>query len=337
MTRILMCGWEIGSTRAYDGTNTGVATPTTTNPRTGTYCQYLLATQNVSWVLPAVYSELYFRLGARLISSAYAVANIIGFGHSSANTLNICSDNAGGLYVVRGTPGGGTLLLSDTGIFPMGDWCCLEGHIVFDGAVGVVQLKVDGVDVADASGLDTGATVWVVRPGHTSEFGAYPFNVGMIQYIDDLAINDVNGTENNSWIGRGGIYPVCVNAAGTHSEFTPSAGSNWECVDEVPPDDDTSYVESATVGHRDLYATSGLVPADGLISAVQWCGMARLAEPGIGGVRRLVRHSGVDYESADLTVDASYRAKRDILELAPDGTPWTVAKVNALEIGQKVV
>lgn len=46
-----------------------------------------------------------------------------------------------------------------------------------------------------------------------------------------------------------------VDGAGTTTQWTPKSSTNWSNVDDpnIPPDNDTTYVETATTGNLDLY------------------------------------------------------------------------------------
>jgi len=326
-----MTGVEAGSLRAF---TSYVGSPSVSSAvkRTGAYSLYIdRYDRSVTIVLNTGPSEIYIRCG--IYATVYA--------RDSAPAIYFC-DASGTVQVAIGFSIAGTLQLFhsyDTVIatgspIVFNTWYCLEARLKIDNSAGVAQVKMDGVleiDYAGDTQKSSNASIGIVQLG--GQKAAHRYFYG---YFDDIAINDTNGTENNSWIGRGGIYPAIVDGAGEYAEFTPASGNNWENVDEIPPDDDTSYVESDTLGHRDLYTIDSITPTSGTITAVQWVARAKMVEPGIGNLQRLVRHDSVDYAGADKPVDTSYRYLTDIMELAPDDTAWTVAKVNALQIGQKV-
>ena len=105
----------------------------------------------------------------------------------------------------------------------------------------------------------------------------------------------------------------------------------------MPPNDDTDYVQSDTVGHQDSYEMGDIPISGGTVQAVQWLARAKLDASGYGDFQRLLRQGGVDYNGAkDLHPDVSYKYFQEILEKAPDDTEWTEAKVNALEAGMEV-
>ena len=58
------------------------------------------------------------------------------------------------------------------------------------------------------------------------------------------------------------------NAAGGNTGLTPSAGANWECVDEETPDEDTTYVYITDADGYDTYTTD-LVAGSGTINEVR--------------------------------------------------------------------
>lgn len=338
MGRVLMTGFEAGSTGVCARIRSALGKPaiSATDPRTGAYCLDVRSTiANAAFLLPEALTELYLRVGFKLTGAAYAKVALLSLGNGTQGTLVLATDAVGTLYVIQGTLTG-TVLATVVGALPVDDWCCIEAHLVLDGAAGVAQVKVDGALLVDESAVNTGAAAWVVRLGNMHDSTSASSVAGVQGDFDDLAVNDTTGDENNSWIGRGGIYLGEVDGAGAVTQFTPDSGANWERVKDVPPDDDASYVESATYGHRDLYTNGGITPADGTISAVQVLARAKLTDVGVGNLRLTMRHGGLDGVSPDKTVDTSYRYRTHIWDLAPDDTAWSVAKVAALQIGPQV-
>lgn len=338
MARIFMTGFEAGHVGVFDS---GTAVIATTKARTGSYAGYVGETYFQQGIMPR--SELYIRLGLYMTGGSTR-AGTVNWGFlqaldSGGNAhLTFAVDKISQmLQVVRGTSGG--TLLGSGSVVAANTWYCYEVRVVIDDVYGVVQVKRDGTLDIDLVGTEE-APLDTRNAGNgdigTIRFGSQDKTNGLLGYLDDIAINDTSGTINNSWPGRGGIHALVPNGAGTLTQLTPSAGSNYECVDESPPDDDTSYVESAVLDTSDLYATAGVTPTDGTVSAVQWLARAKLTDSGEGNLRRLVRHDGVNYAGDDQELDTSYRYVSEIMEEAPDETEWTLSKVNALEIGQQV-
>ena len=75
-------------------------------------------------------------------------------------------------------------------------------------------------------------------------------------YMDDIYIDDTTGEASaNAPILR--FYHVVPSGAGNYAEFDPSTGTNYSCVDEIPPSD-ADYVSTATAGEYDSYAMNSI-------------------------------------------------------------------------------
>lgn len=334
MARIFMTGFEAGSIYVCDWIRDSPDIKTTT-VRTGANSVYVGSSEGIGNSLSGSPAEAYFRIGHYYSGASYFASVFFSlYDRDGANQLTFMYNKSTNLIEVRRGDQAGTLLATGSIACPVGSWYLHEIHVVIDDSVGVVQTKVNGVSDIDISSQDTQTSAYAEMTKFL--LGLDGINKNALGYYDDIAINDTTGPINNSWIGRGGIHGLKPNAAGQYTQFTPSAGDNYAAVDEVPPDDDTTYVESDTVGHKDTYALEDLVPVSGDIQAVQWIARAKLAEAGEGNFQRLIRHDSVDYNGGDLAVDTSYAYFTEIIEKAPDGTDWTIAKVNALEAGMEV-
>lgn len=71
--------------------------------------------------------------------------------------------------------------------------------------------------------------------------------------IDDFMLFDGTGSDVTDLLGPTLVSTISPDSAGDRTELVPSAGSNWENVDELPNDGDTSYNSSTTVNDGDLY------------------------------------------------------------------------------------
>jgi len=326
--RIFMTGFEAGHTGIWDASS--YVTVVDTQARTGTYSMYSGGNDDHHGQhnLSSGPTEIYIRWGMRPgVFTLYTAEPVRLYDSAGPAQLTVTINKTTRALEVRRGNSSGTLLGSG-GLASQDIWTCIEMRVLVDNSSGIVQVRQDGAAIIDYSG-DTQATA-------NADLGRIDVGRGMRGYYDDIAINDTSGSRNNSWIGRGGIVLGEVAGAGTHTDFTPSAGANYECVDEIPPNDDTDYVESDTVGHQDTYALQALPVAAGEISAVQWIARAKLDAAGSGNFQRLLRHDGVDYNGGDLAVDVSYQYFTEIFDEAPDGSEWSIAKVNALEIGMEV-
>lgn len=337
MARIWMSGLEAGHREVFDSYD--VATISAAQARMGVYSLFLSTSAHYARVtFAASKSEIFCRFGLRA-----------SYGYPNLGTLLAMRDSAGGrqitialhpyihaIQVRRGSYDG--TLLAAGGIIHKDRWHCIEFHLVVADVGGVFQLKIDGMQVINFSG-DTQATananIQGFQIGRTGVFER-----SSLGYYDDIAFNDILGGINDSWIGRGGIPAIFPTGAGfsTDLQLFPNTGeANWEDVDEVPPDDDMSYVFDTLIDDHDSYVASNLA-ATGTITAVQWLARARSDLVGNPEIARILRIGGVDYQGADIDVVAAYDYYPEILDEDLDAGPgaWTVAAINGIELGVKI-
>jgi hypothetical protein len=132
--------------------------------------------------------------------------------------------------------------------------------------------------------------------------------------------------------------PIAVlrpTGAGSLAEWTPSAGTNWEAAAASGGAD----VSASAAGTRDRYTLDNL-PADAssVTSVTAW---ARAAGDNLGGAfsMRLVLDLGGTESLGDafFPLDGGYTPFSHAFPTAPGALAWTVARVNALELGQDVI
>jgi len=201
----------------------------------------------------------------------------------------------GELAVDRGT----TQLAVTSGLGLVQDqWYYFEFKFRVHDTLGTYEVRVDEVTTSlSATGQDTNN-------------GASPVNVDYFQLVgssahldnwwDDLYVLDGNGTENNDYLGDCWVETLFADGDGFSNDFSPLSGlTNYEMIDETPPDEDTSYVESSTVGHTDLYDYPAPVQTVDTIYGVKVGYKCRIAG-GLGTrvMRSAVRSGGVTYEGS---------------------------------------
>ena len=110
-------------------------------------------------------------------------------------------------------------------------------------------------------------------------------------------------------------------------------GSNYADVNENPPDDDTTYVQDSTSGHKDLYAY-GSVSGLSTIHGIQIATDARVTDAGSLSLKTLAKSAGVESDDAGQPVAAStYETYTRVMETDPSGNAWTEATLNAAQFG----
>jgi hypothetical protein len=158
---------------------------------------------------------------------------------------------------------------------------------------------------------------------------------------DDLYILRYNdGTDPQDVLRSCRVDQVVINAAGNYTQLTPSAGNNYECVDD-DPFDTADYVEGNADGEKDSYNMPDVptVLNDSEIHAVQVTPLAQRTEDFNNlDITPFLRKGGADYEASDLDIDSTtWKKYRGIWRQDPsDSTDWTKAKINACEVGAKL-
>jgi len=93
-------------------------------------------------------------------------------------------------------------------------------------------------------------------------------------YFDDIAINDSSGSYQNSWPGEEKLIVIRGNGSNQYEWLKQGGGAadanNYQDVDEVTPDDATTYLKSKVLDARDIVnLENSSIPADATINLVQ--------------------------------------------------------------------
>lgn len=204
-------------------------------------------------------------------------------------------------------------------------------------AAGTATVRVDGTTVITATSVNWGGANWA-SIGLSVQNTATSNPSGGARYagsFDDWYITNPSGSVNTGFLGDVRVVNIVPNAPGSATGMTPSAGSNWQCVDEVPPSG-SDYVSSPTPGTSDLYSMGDLPLGTTTVHGVQVNAYAAKSDAGAISGRILTRTAGTTYSGSDLVLSTAYQVFPAVMDQAPDGTPWTPAKINAVEFGWEV-
>lgn len=131
------------------------------------------------------------------------------------------------------------------------------------------------------------------------------------------------------------VLTLRPNAGGEYTEYTTvfGAAEHWDAVNDVAPDEDNTYIETATAGHRDIFnlENSGLpdVPIYNVRVYARAENTATSAK-----INLMIRTCGNDYLSENMTLTSSYATYyEDWAENPLTGESWTFSEVDALQAG----
>lgn len=248
MARLVTSGFEVyvaNSTGGPDGSNLGNAflTRATTGQRSGSGCLRInpAAVNGAhSFTLVGTANErgYWARVYLKIATLPTAGVQVLALGS------NVLIDTAGRIYSTLA--GGTSAALND------GAWHRLEYHIFCSAtqASRNWELRVDGATVSSGTAQSVDATAPT-----TFDLGV-PVAATFDFYFDDVAVNDDQGSSQNSWPGDGAV--VCVQAtadSAVGTGWTGGAGATtglFDAVNNTPPTvaadpgTNTSQIRNAT-------------------------------------------------------------------------------------------
>jgi len=263
---------------------------------------------------------------------------------SGGNQISIVCRPNGMIYVYRGAPFSGTLLItSDPGSFYMGSWFYLEAYVKIHDTAGEVQVRVNTKVVIDLIASDTNATgrpyfdMVGMRGRNSSGSAAWVEN----QYFDDMYFCDTAGTVNNGYLGNVRVKTQFTTADGDNIDFliggSAPAATNWQSVQNTSLNL-TKLVYSPTVGDYDLYEIDPNVNAP-YVHAIQVRTGARQDDATQRVLHNLLKTpAGTLIEpGTDFYLNQTVSVHRDIIEINPDtATFFTGTEANGTQAGFKV-
>ena len=295
---------------------------------------------NITWELDGSLSPstIIFGIVFKKISTGAPIANpdlpfirILDNCVDSNKHINICLNGSRNFEVYRDT----NFLGTSSGKTVMDlVWHNLEVKIHLHSSEGTVELKLDGLQILNLAGQNT-------MTG-SNAYARY-FFVGMIYigeafYVDCFYLCDNTGdAPQNDFLGDVRCDVLRPNGAGVVTQFTPSAGANYENVDDTTPDDDSTKNSDDVVGHQDSYALPSLAPG-GEIFGVKPAIVVAKDDAGAKSCKILTRSNGTLYKSDEVIPLTTYTRNSKIYQDNPaDSLTWEEADIADMEVGVEVI
>lgn len=267
----------------------------------------------------------------------------IGNSYPASDMGIIWLREAGAIHVdLRITPTGtirvtrnGTSLGLGTTVLPLNAWIWIQMKVNIHDTTGTIEVHIYSPQTIELnlSGLDTrNAGSGVIDRIDWGAASADSANRRRHRYVRAVSGSDAAFTEELA------IAYLEPNGAGNSTQWTPSAGANWQNVDDrdTAPDDDTTYNSEATNGNKDLYALVSAPSSIGSVLDIMETVRARKDDAGAQTLRRVLRTNATDYESGDIALTTSYLWYTGVRSVNPNtGVAWTEAEISALEVGVK--
>lgn len=363
MARILQCGFEQNSLTAgieVDSITAPAASSVqTTIVRSGSYAALVspaTSAPRLDWTLYAANQAAlgYARAYVRIDSSPSIACAILGFRNAAGTTTGAVYASGGNFLLVAQN---GTQIGSATA-YTAGVWYRVE---LLNDASGSGALTMRLTTCSGETGADPARSYDTEITGANSAVGSWNgIRIGCFVnsptsgsvYFDDVALNTTSGSDQNSWCGHGRIIHLHVDSAGDQAQWTPSAGSNYQNVDEVPQDGTTTKNTSSTLNQEDLFnveATPSLMTLNDTIKVVCVGGQhANItgADATTAFKYEVEKTTGgtISQSAAIIPNSTTYRTNDAqscglypiVLYADPDAAAWTPAKLGTMQVGYKL-
>lgn len=249
----------------------------------------------------------------------------------STRQVGVWLQKGGEITVKRGT----TTLSTATKRVEKWRWYYLEFKATINNTTGSYSVRLDHVEIISATGQDTQATAAAQATKAAFAF-ACPGGIAEQQYLDDMYVCDTAGSVNNDFLGDQFVVGLFPDGDGDASDFTPdSGGTNSTQVDEARPDDDTTYVESATSTDQDLYTYDDMPSIPDSLNGVQINTV--LKQDAAETLKTLIKTGTTVSADSAQAVDSNYEELVRIAEQDPDtAAAWTPSGVNGAQFGVEV-
>jgi hypothetical protein len=314
---------------------TGFNVPVTSPVRTGTGACQIGYPSLVTKPLAASGAAI---VGFAFRCSSFRVDDIVGLyeGSTSTGTLHVAlAQTAGGLLTFKR---GSTVLQTSSFAMALNAWYYIELKVVIHDTTGSYDVRVDGVSVLSATGVDTrngGTTGQWDRVG----FGTAPYATD--RFIDDFYVCDASGAApRNTFLGAVKVetlYPQTdAVAAGSNAGLTPSTGTDHGALVGENPPNTSDYNSSPTVGLKDTYNYPPLT-LTGTILGVQTNLYVAKSDAAVRQVCAVVRAGGTDYDGANVSPTTTFTYFSEVREKNPNtSAEWTSSDIASLQAGMKV-
>jgi len=252
-------------------------------------------------------------------------SNIIQFWEGANNGINIRVDTSGTISAYRGT----TLLGTSALGLGSATWYYIELKVLTDNSIGTVEVRVNGAVWLNLTSQDTqpGTNAWhdAVRIGQTNATTRF----------DDMYVLDGSGSANNDFLGNRKVVAIDADGAGDSTNWTPSAGSNYQNIDDgEETDEDTTYNETSSDAIDDLYTYDDLPGVTASVDGLQITAETRVTAGSMDLSNMIKTGTTTSAGSPETITSTAYVTTTRIAEQDPDtAAPWTPSGVNGAQFG----
>lgn len=274
-------------------------------------------------------------VGLAVYFTALMAHEFLTFYEGSNRGVNLRLTEGGELAVyladVLIAPDGGEKNPSSGAGIQINTWYYIEMKVTTNNTSGSVYVRLNTTPVISLTNEDT-------QPGSNARHDAFRISNAGGQYMkfDDLYCLDASGSApQNDFLGVKQVITLFPSAAGGTTQWTPSAGSNYDCVNETACDDDGTYVQTAAAGALDLYTYDdipGATMTSNIVGIQINTDVKRTQATSYTLYQAAKRITQSDGSGVTISNDA-YQTKTRIMPLDTEGVAWTETNINATEFG----
>jgi hypothetical protein len=229
---------------------------------------------------------------------------------------------------------GGVLADTTSGLgISLSTWYNVQMKIKCHATNGEYEIKVDGVTVLSATGVDTQAGTHnyhdVCLLGTTA---------ARAPLFDDWYVCDGSGSINNDFLGVCKVVRIDPDGDDTANWTTSTPSVNhYENVSGTVTDDDTAYLEETTANTTDLFDYEDIAGFSNILG-IQICTECRETDADSYSIKTPIESGGNQYDdSAQVIASPGYRTRVRVEGTDPDtAVKWTESGLNAAKFGIKV-
>lgn len=252
---------------------------------------------------------------------------LIAWSHNGTPQTCLTLSSTGALSTRTGGAAGAVIGTSAAGVITAGAYHYVESQPLAGAVFGTHTVNVDGVQVIAPTLSNT-------QPDPSGTYNELFFGTDAAGaggwstwQMGDFYALDTLGTVNTTFLGPVVVEALRVGGPGADADWqiagTVPALTNWDSVDEVPPDDLVTIVQSHTVGDTDTYQvdTPSITPSQVLCVQPVYC--CQSATPGLSTFAVAV-NNGVSGTTTDtLFPNSSFTFVPSVLNFDPfTSLPW---------------
>jgi len=246
------------------------------------------------------------------------------------NTRQFVMDwTSAGRIRILSAPGGSILAQSADGALTFDIYQYFEIKFTCDDTAGIVQVRIDGVDVIAETG---NLNLQQAGSGSILKIRFHAPANQIYNSFDDLYLCNQLGSYSD-FLGDVKVDAFLPTGDGNYQQFTSNRSTHYDAINDIGVNAVTYYIESDTVGEKDSFSITptGDLPT---IHAISVRSTACNPDTGVAEGTLFIRQGGVDYDQA--TFERGDTIKRDdqMLLSRPDTAGvWTKAALEAMEFG----